>query len=347
MRRFNTAIPYTAQELSLFCSQIALLLRAGVFLPDGIASLAEDSADAVLCTIAGEVEGGGSLAAALGRTEKFPRYLVNMVDIGEKSGKLEQVMDSLSRYYEREDTLRKQVKVAVFYPLLHACMMIAVIAVLCVVVLPVFAQVFQGLGGAAGGSAAAMLRFGQVAGYAALALTVLIAAAALIVFLMMRTQKGYDQLAAILGRFGPSRKLMEKIAAGRFSFVMSLLLGSGYPADAALKLAPQVIGNQMVNQKITGCSKAMEDGASFLAAVETTGLFAGVYSKILGVGMRTGAMDVVCAKIADIYEEEIDESLSRAITAVEPAMVAILCAIIGAILLSVMLPLMSIMTSIG
>lgn len=347
MQSAGNARSYSAQQLALLCAQIQLLLKAGVFLADGIASIAEDSKDGMLLDVSKDVRDGLSIAGALERTGAFPRHMISMVDIGEKGGHLEVIMGSLAEYYEQEVFIRKQIKVAVFYPLLHACMMIAVIAVLSIVVLPIFSEVFAGLGGAASSQAAAILQFGQVAGYISLALTVLIALTTLTLFIMMRSKRGYDALSSLLERFPPTRKLSEKIASGRFAFALSLLISSGYDLDGALKLIPAAVGNKMVQHRIAVCQEAIAKHLSLIEAIELSGLFTGVYVNLLSVGQRTGALDTVSRKIADIYAEEIDDALSGAIAVIEPVLVAVLCGVIGAVLLSVMLPLLSIMTSIG
>ena len=347
MQSAGNARSYSAQQLALLCAQIQLLLKAGVFLADGIASIAEDSKDGMLLDVSKDVRDGLSIAGALERTGAFPRHMISMVDIGEKGGHLEVIMGSLAEYYEQEVFIRKQIKVAVFYPLLHACMMIAVIAVLSIVVLPIFSEVFAGLGGAASSQAAAILQFGQVAGYISLALTVLIALTTLTLFIMMRSKRGYDALSSLLERFPPTRKLSEKIASGRFAFALSLLISSGYDLDGALKLIPAAVGNKMVQRRIAVCQEAIAKHLSLIEAIELSGLFTGVYVNLLSVGQRTGALDTVSRKIADIYAEEIDDALSGAIAVIEPVLVAVLCGVIGAVLLSVMLPLLSIMTSIG
>ena len=333
---------YAAQDLSLFCSQVALLLRSGMFLPDGMQALAEESEDPVITGIAEEVQLSGSLAPALKNAGAFPEYLVNMVELGERSGKLEEVMTSLAAYYEREQAVRRQVKTAVLYPMVLVLMMIVVIAVLLIKVLPVFSQVFQDLGADAGAMAG-----GTAAGYAALGIAALIAAGCIALFLLMRTSKGYAKLMAILAKFGPTRAIAEKIASGRFAFALSLLLESGYDLDTALTLLPTIVESHPVARRIESCRMAMAEGASFAEGVEKSGLFPGMYSRILAIGFRAGALDSASRKISDIYEEEIDRSIASAVSFIEPMLVALLCIVIGVILLSIMLPLTGIMSGIG
>ncbi len=347
MAEKNGARPYSAQELSVFSAQLALVLRSGMFLPDGVAAMAKESGDPVLMKLNLSVQGGGKLAAAMKEAAMFPDYMVNMVSLGEAAGKLEQVMESLSSYYEREHAVKNQLKSAVFYPMMLVGIMIVVIAVLLIKVLPVFADVFADLGGAAGAVSPDIAAFGAAAGYVALGVACLMLAFCAFLSFRLRSAEGYAKLMKTFLRLGFTKKLAEKIAAGRFAFALSMLLESGHAIDAALETLPQIVDNLAYGTRILACREAMAGGASFSRAVEESGLFSGMYAHILGVGFRAGALDSVTSKVADIYEGEIDRSVARLVSVVEPALVALLCAAIGAILLSVMLPLMEIMTSIG
>lgn len=342
MQAKNNGRPYAAQELSLFCSQVALLLRSGMFLPDGMEALAEESGDPVLDAVAADVREQGALAPALRNTGAFPEYLVGMAELGERSGKLEEVMTALAEYYEREQAVRRQVKTAVFYPMALALMMIAVIAVLLIKVLPVFSQVFQNLGADASVTAA-----GAAAGYAALGIAAAMAVLCIALFVTVRTPEGYAKLTAILAKFGPTRAFAEKIASGRFAFALSLLLESGYDLESALKILPGIVGSGSAGGRIDSCCAMVEEGASFTEAVNKSGIFPGVYARILAVGARAGALDSASRRIADIYEDEIERSIASAVSFIEPFLVALLCIVIGVILLSIMLPLTGVMSGIG
>ncbi|HWQ58125.1 MAG TPA: type II secretion system F family protein [Clostridia bacterium] len=347
MAKIDGARHYDAQELSAFCAELALVLRSGMFLPDGVAAMAKESGDPVVTRLNIAVQGGSKLAPAMKESGVFPEYMVGMVELGEAAGKLEQVMDALSLYYEREHAVRNQIKSAVFYPMALVGIMIVVIAVLLIKVLPVFADVFADLGGAAGAVSPDIASFGTIAGALALALALMMLVFCAYLSLKLRSAAGYAALMRSLARLGFTRKLADKIAAGRFAFALSMLLESGYALDEALAKLPGIVENDRAAAQILSCRERMADGVSFAKAVEECGLFSGMYAHILGVGFRAGALESVTAKVAAIYEDEIDRSVARLVGIIEPALVALLCAIIGAILLGVMLPLMNIMAGIG
>ena len=338
-------------DISLFCAQLSMLLRSSIPAGDGVAAIAESVQDVNakkrLLEMEEKLSSGRPLYKALKESGAFPSYAVNMIEIGEKAGKLDEVLESLSVYYEREDALKKRVKSAVVYPFILVLMMAVVIAVLVAKVLPVFQQVIEDLGSEVSGGSAFVMTTGVAIGkYAFLAL-LLLAAVLLVFAVVTRTQRGSLSVSHMLSRFVLTRRLSKKIAAARFASVFSMLLSSGYGADEALEMIPGILDNEKVIEKVKKCREMLQNGVSFVEAVEKAELFDGVYGRMVGIGNKTGHLDTVMKKLADIYQEEVDASIEKTVSVIEPVLVGILSVVIGAILLSVMLPLMSIITSIG
>lgn len=343
--------PLTSSETAAFCSQIVLLLRAGISLYEGLSLLLEDAEDEntreILQVMAEAMEQNAPFYAALRRAGVFPAYMVSMAEIGEASGRLEEVMVSLTAYYEREQTIRARIRGAVTYPLLLFAMMSAVVILLAVQVLPMFRQVLEQLGGEMPAAAQAIMRVGMSAGdimawvLPVLLLLILLAA------LWGRTPSG----KAFFGRFCATsvftRKTASKIAAGRFASAMALMLSSGMDTEAALEMVPAVLENPYLGKKVEECRGLMSQGISFSGAVAKAGIFPALFAKMLHVGFKTGAVDTVLRRLADLYEEEMDEALDRVVTLVEPILIAVLSVVVGVILISVMLPLVGVMSSIG
>lgn len=350
----NTAVKkgfFHAEDISLFCEQLALVLRSGIPLADGIGAIGENIADAkaraIVLAMEQEVAASAPFYEALEHSGAFPNYLVHMVEIGEKAGKLDDVMEALGAHYSREAQLKKNLRSAVLYPLALVLMMSAVIAVLVIKVLPIFNDVFRDLGAEMSDASAFVMNLGVgIAKYAFVVILILavVLAAAL---LYSRTSRGSARMARLLSRFGPTKGISARVASARFASVMSMMLTSGYDTDAALELAPKVISNDLVARKIEQARSAVAGGKSFADAVVSQGLFPGIYGQMVSIGMKTGNLDQVMAKLAGIYNEDADRSIGRAVSIVQPVLVGVLSVIIGAILLAVMLPLMGIMSSIG
>lgn len=334
----------TAEELSLFSAQCALVLRSGMLLSEGLFAAAEEAGDCALSKVAGKLNAGGTLRDALLEDGSYPQYMVALVDIGEKSGRLEQVMDSLAEYYQREQAIRRQLKNTLFYPLLLALVMLLVVAVLLIKVLPVFSDVYAQLGGAYGISSG-VLSFGRIAGIVCLALIGILVLAGLFVYFSTKTSAGYERLVSLLAALPFARRVADKISSGRVAYALSLLLSSGYDIDSAVVMLPGILAQSEAIKKVELISNSMGKGESFATAAKENGLFSGVYARLVSLGEQSGTMDEVMTRLSTMYDAEIEEGLSSLLGAVEPAIVAVLSAIIGVVLLSVMLPLLQILSA--
>lgn len=346
-KRKTATLP--AQDVSIFCAQVAMILKAAIPLAEGVEAIGEtlESARAqeLIAAISHDLGEGKPFYTALANTGAFPRYMIGMVEIGAKSGRMDEVLEALAEHYEREAQLRKSVKNAVLYPIILVVMMGVVISVLVAKVMPVFEQVFRDLGSEMNATSAAMMNIGMQVGQYAVIIVGVLALAAAVCGIVAHFRKGF--LEGFLSRFGPMRRLAEKIASARFASVMAMMLASGYDADEALEMIPAVLPGGPAAQKVRLCREKVGQGVPFGLAMRESGLFPGIYGRMVGMGVRAGSLDSVMQKLAGIYEEEAEDSIDRAVSLIEPALVAVLSVVIGAILLSVILPLMSIMTSIG
>lgn len=338
-------------ELTTFCSQFALILRSGISSLEGLSIMQEDTpkgeGQELLSGMIRTMEETGSLYEALTASEVFPPYLCSMVEIGEQSGRLDDVMASLSEHYRREDEMAKNIKSAVSYPLVMLGMMIVVIFVLIVKVLPVFNEVFQQLGTGLGGISGTILSLGNTVSRYALVFVLVAAVIAGLFFYFAFTTKGRCQIRVFARSFLPTQKLMEKIACSRFASGMYLSLSSGLDTDQSLEMVSRLVDHPVIQEKIRNIQALILEGTSFADAVSQTNMFSGIYARMVSIGYKTGAMDDVMKQISVQYDEEIDSRMSDLVAKLEPTLVAILSIIVGLILLSVMLPLMGIMSNIG
>ena len=269
-----------------------------------------------------------------------------MVRIGEETGKLDDVLDALSVYYDREASIAQTIKNAVTYPLVMIFMMLLVILVLITRVMPIFNQIFQQLGTEMTGLSKALLDFGTTINYYStilIILTILVVAA---VFYFGRTKKGRRNLRTLAAHTPMTRAFMEKIAMCRFASGMSLTLSSGMSPEECLRMAAELIDHDSFAARLEVCRESLDEGQEFHKALLDAEVFSGIYARMASIGDRTGALDEVMQEIADQCQEEIDLKFTSLIAALEPTLVIVLSLIVGLILLSVMLPLMGIMSSI-
>lgn len=346
----ETHAPLSNAETAAFCSQIAMILRSGISSIEGISIMLEDTTEPeekrLLESINTTLLKTGSLHLALEDTHAFPDYMIQMVQIGEQAGKLDEVMTSLADYYEKEAALNQTIRNAVTYPLLMIFMMILVILVLVTKVMPIFNQVFAQLGREMSGLSLGILQFGQfLSAHIIVCGIVLVLLAAGAVYLLW-TKRGHQMLLSFMGKLHGGRSLQDQIGARRFASGMALTLSSGLTPAECLKLSIPLIENGAFRTRLEACSEAVTNGEDLCETLLSNHIFSGIYAKMASIGSKTGVLEEVMNKIAGQYEEEIDNRLSRMITAIEPTLVIILSVIVGIILLSVMLPLISIMATL-
>ena len=338
-------------EISAFSSQIAMVLKSGMSIAEGISIMHDGAKNPagrdILKSIYDQVEIGTPLHSALEATGKFPDYMVNMVEIGEATGRLDDVAESLAAYYERDESVSRAVRSAVIYPLVMIGMMLVVIMFLMVRVMPIFNDVFQSLGAQMTGFSLAVMNLGRIMGQYSLIIVVGIAALAIFIGVFSYTQMSRGVFERFRANFFLTRNLYSKIAAGRFASAMSLMLASGLDVDQSLEMVYKLVKTPSVRSKISECQRLMSTGNTFSEALSGVNMFSGIYSRMLNVAFKTGSVDDIMKKIALRYEEETNISINNIISIVEPSLVAVLSIIVGVILLSVMLPLMGIMAMMG
>lgn len=339
------------QEMSMFCDQIAMILNAGISPMEGVEIMLEDTAGEegkdILKTIYEKCEEGDSFYHAVEATGVFPKYALDMINIGEQSGKLEEVMRSLAFHYTREENIAKGIKNAVTYPLMIVAMMLVVILVLIIKVLPIFNEVFAQLGREMTGPSKALMNFGSAIATYSFVFVGILVLLVILYFVFARTKAGRAKFSSFCSKFVATRTMYEKIASGRFASGMALTMSAGLDTDDSLKQVEELVDNKEMAAKIEQCRDFMTQGKSFAEALCASKIFSSMYSRMITVGYKTGATDKVLEKIADGYEEEVDERISNMISVLEPTLVIILSVVVCLILLSVMLPLMGVMSSIG
>jgi type IV pilus assembly protein PilC len=339
-------------DLAWLCEQIALVQRSGILLPEGIGLLA-DSAEVprlkkVLEQLSERVGKLMPLSDAMQEVQAFPPYLVRMVRIGELSGNLDKVLTGLSDFYLRDNELRQKVRNALVYPLVLLLMMLAIIVLLIVRVLPVFDQVLASFGGQMPPVSQGLLRFGQFVSRNAFWLVPVIVVLAVAAWLWFnRSGPGRRLLDQIRLRLPVLGTLYRRLYASRFSLSMHYLLRSGIDLDTSLSMTQAVMDNSLVSSRIDESRQKIRSGADTFDALQETGLFPRLFVRMLALGSRAGELDTVMSKIAQAYENEVNNRLTRLTGMVEPLLVIILSLVVGIILLTVMLPLVEIMSSIG
>ncbi|MCR5609582.1 MAG: type II secretion system F family protein [Lachnospiraceae bacterium] len=340
-----------ADEIAFFCTQVSIILNSGVSLHDGMDVLSDDTdnpkAKALVSRIAKVLNDEKPFYQALEEVEVFPSYVINMVRIGELTGRLEEVFKGLADYYENESALSKAVKNAIFQPLVLLLMMFAVMAVLVIKVIPVFSKIFKRFDVQIGQEVNNTIKFATTTGMVALIILIAIIAVVLALILTTSTPKGKKALTNFFANFALTRSIFEKFSLAKFCRAMTLMVKSGVDTTQSIEYAQMLITNKLLLKKIKNCHTRLVENEGFVESISEEKIFPGMFNQILKVSYRSGAYESAWEKISSTYDEEVNETLYRFVVLIEPVMVAIITVIIGIILVSVLLPLMGIMSSVG
>lgn len=339
----------TNQEIALFSSQIALILHSGITPSEGIAIMNEDNDDPQMKNIYHQIYEdlniGMPFYEALASSNIFPAYIISMIKIGETSGKLEEVMNSLAIHYQRAYENSENIKSALSYPCIMIIMMLVVVIVLITKVLPIFNQVFEQLGSSMTGFSQMVLNTGLTLSrysYIFIGIVIILVFAG---FYFFKSEKGKQQFYYMMTKCPLTRDLTYKLALSQFTSGMAIALSSGLDMEESLTMAKELINHQQLKNKISEVEDMLET-QDLSTALVSKQVLTGLAARLLKIGNKTGHIDSVMKQIADQYDQETNERIHHFISIIEPTLVAILSIFVGIILLSVMLPLMGIMASL-
>ena len=337
----------TNEQISNFTLALSHLLHGGIGIGDALALMKEDETDREYRQFLGQmatgVDEGQSLAAVLRESGRLPAYACTLMEVGERTGKPEQTLEALARYYHDRARMARQLRSALLYPAVLLAVLLGVVAVLLIWVLPVFDSVYAQLGSGLSGISGGLLALGQTLKGAlpwlAAVIAVLACAAAV---------PGIRNAAAGLGkRLLGHRGVFGRIETARFVQALWLCVSSGMTVPEAAALAATLAENKEIRRRCRLCLQQTEDGASLSRALRGSALLPPSQCRLMEAGERCGRSEQVLEDLAKTLLEAGEDDLARTAGRVETAMVTLCSALIGLILLSVLLPLLHIMSAMG
>lgn len=339
-------------ELSRFCQSLAVTLHAGVNTGDSLALMAEDGGpgvpDRILANMGRKVDGGMTLSGAMREAGVFPVYMTGLLEVGERTGKLEEALTALARYYEQRDQMDWRIRNALTYPAILLLLMLVVIVVLLTRVLPVFDSVYASLGGQLTGFAGGLLKLGQ---WLSVIMPVLLVLLTLVViFVILFSLSGFvrKRVIALWRRRRGDKGIARIQSDARFAQALSMGLSSGLPLDESVELAAALLADTPAAvSRCRNCLERLEKGENLALALEESAVLPSKYWRLLAMGLRGGNGDVAMLEVSRRLSEEADRMLESRVSRVEPALVLAATLMVGIILLAVMLPLVDIMSVIG
>lgn len=337
-----------AKDLAVFTRQFSVMIDAGLPLVQCIDILAQQQQNTffkeVLNQVRQTVEEGSTLAAALAKHPKvFDNLYTSMVEAGETGGVLDLILQRLATLIEKVVKLKRSIVSASIYPAAVVLVAIGAVAVIMVVVIPQFEQIFIGLLGP-GEALPLPTRIvvgisNFLAGWGGIGTLLAIIGSAVGIHYYYKTPNGRRQIDALLLKLPIFGSILRKIAVARFSRILSTLLSSGVPILQSLEITAKTAGNVIIEEAIMSVRAGVERGENFVDPLKATDVFPHMVGQMVGVGEQTGALDAMLGKIADFYEEEVDAAIADLLAMIEPALIAFLGVTIGSIVISMYLPL--------
>lgn len=340
------------EYVSAFCLEMSLLLHSGIGTEDGLYLLAEDEPNKknreMIRGMAEVVAEGNPFSEAVRKAGCFPKYVGDMIDTGETTGRLEQSFRALADYYDRQVQISNQIRSAILYPVILMVLMLVIIVVLLVRVLPIFNRVYEQLGGTMNGTARVLLSFGNTLGNIMPILCVILGVVIVLAALISgsRVVRGAF-LAAYKKMFG-SVGLARRMAESRFASAMAMGMASGLNIEDSFRAAMKFQETTpKVQKRYEACLERLERGEPLAESFREEKILEASYCRILDLGAKSGASDDAMAEIARRMDDSVQMDIERKVGKIEPTIVIITSILVGIILIAVMLPLVNIMSSIG
>ena len=337
--------------ISVFCEDMAMMLEAGIMPEEAVGLLAEDTKEnttqEALKAMEKEMILGSSFAGAVKNSGAFPDYATDMINTGERAGRLDQVLRSLSGYYERQDNLNRQLRNAVIYPVVLLLMMCAVLVLMVTLVLPVFVKVYENMTGALAQSSYHYITIASVVSWVSLIVIGLLSLGVLFCFILYRTEKGSKLLVRFLQVFPLTKKAARQLEVSRFIDVLATFLSSGMDVDTAFEDASSLVTHPELKATVEKMNAEMIEGKSLAQAFYDHNVVPPLYGRMLLSAARSGQIEPQLAKLAAVTGIDAEEQIQGLISALEPVLTGCLTLSVGVTLLSIMLPLAGMLSAIG
>jgi type IV pilus assembly protein PilC len=342
----------TTKDISLATRQLATMIDAGLPIVQCLDILAQQSENKLLRntvgTIRKDVEQGCTLADALRKHPKiFDDLYVNMVEAGEAGGILNTILNRIALFIEKANRLKKKVKGAMIYPCAIVFVAIVVVTVLMIWVIPVFAELYGSMGRALPLPTQICINISNwfVAYWYVLVLGAI--GVVMSISFYYKTPQGHMNIDRLLLRMPIIGDLLRKVAVARFSQNMALLLSSGVPILDGLAITGKTAGNKVVEKAIMDSRISISQGKTVAEPLRDSKIFPPLVCQMVAVGESTGGLDAMLKKVAELYEEEVDDAVNNLTAMMEPMIMVVLGVILGGLVIAMYLPIFQMGSLVG
>ena len=340
------------KNVVVFCRIFSTMINAGLPLIQCLDLLAQQEQNKafaqIIRAVKEDIEGGTSLTNAL---KKYPRIFdelfVNLIAAGEAGGILDVILERLSNYMEKAMKLKSRVKGAMTYPAAVLVISFAVVALLLLKVIPVFKQMFEGMGGQLPALTQALINASEFTQSYFLFMIAVLVIIYIAFVRFYRTEKGRWTIDSLILKSPVFGDLLKKVAVAKFSRTLSTMMSSGVPILEGLMIVSKTSGNVVVEDALMKTRQSITEGRSIAEPLAETGIFPPMVIQMISVGEATGALDSMLSKIANFYDDEIDVAVDAMTALLEPVMMVFLGGIVGGMIIAMYLPIFKLASVVG
>ncbi len=336
----------------IYCRQFATLIRSGVSIVESTHILASQTESKGLKKVLNEVEhdvkAGMAFSSALEKHPKaFPILFVNMIRAGEMTGNLDNTLDRMAMYYEKQQALKKKVQSTLAYPIVLSILIIAVVIFMMVAIIPQFTVIYDQFGGDLPAITKFVLGISETIQkywWMLIGLSIVLVVSFLMIY---RKNKQFNYVIHVgmlkMPIFG---KLLQKAAIARMTRTLSSLFISAVPILQALEIVSKVVNDPVISKVVLNARSSLEAGGTLSEPLKVHWVFPPLVHQMTAIGEQTGSLDFMLEKIADFYEEDVDRTVETLRSLIEPLMIVFLAVVVGILVASIMIPMLSVFTEI-
>jgi type IV pilus assembly protein PilC len=343
----------TVKDKAVFSRQFSVMINAGVAIVRCLGVLSDQSGNPkmkkALAAISAEVQQGGTLSEAMVKhPECFDQLYVSMVEAGETGGVLDEVLNRLAKLLEDMARLQNQIKSAMAYPVAVGILAVIVFFAMTIFLIPVFAKIFQDLDVPLPALTQFMLMLSAI--MTSWKILIPIVTVVGIVFGLRqyyKTPAGRLQIDGLMLKMPLFGDLNEKSAVARFCRVFGTLTRSGVPILNSLEIVCNTVGNKVIANAVAGAMSEIQQGGMMSIAIQRANVFPALSIQMISIGEETGELDSMMMKVADFYEDEVEQAIKALTSVIEPLMMVVIAGMVGVILLSMYLPMFAVFDALG
>ncbi|MDQ7015087.1 MAG: type II secretion system F family protein [Gammaproteobacteria bacterium] len=335
----------SSKDISIFARQMSTMMTAGVPLVQSFEIVGQGhdnpSMQELIFSIKGDIESGSTMGTALSKhPQQFDNLFCSLVHAGEQSGTLESLLTKIATYKEKTEALKAKIKKALFYPVAVLVVAFVVTAILLVFVVPEFQKLFEGMGGELPAFTQFVMQLSE--GFQKwwwLIVLVIVGSLKLFGYLRLNNKAFSDMIDRLLLRLPVVGDMLEKAAIARFARTLATMSTAGVPLVEAMESVATTSGNSVYYNAIMQMKDDAASGQQLQVSMQQTDLFPNMVVQMVAIGEESGALDSMLAKVADLYEEEVDNAVDALTSLLEPLIMSFLGVVVGGLVIAMYLPI--------